>query len=155
VIAVSEVKTASPMAVASASCRLSMAVRTSSRSVVGVTSVLAVPAKDTSPRLIRAGSTLTNSLAATCIAENRSGSMSVACMDSDTSTAMITVARSRGTRISVLGAASDTTRTPRPRQTRPNATCRRHPARLGTSEPSSATLVNRAAYRARRSCSST
>ena len=71
--------------------------------------------------------------------------MSVAFIDSDTSSAIITVARSRGTRTSVLGTASDTTSAARPSATTPNARCRRHPGRLGTSEPSRATLVNRAA----------
>ena len=113
--------------------------------MVGGTSVVAVPAKDTRPRLIRSGRTSTNSLAAVCMARKRSGSMSVACIDSDTSTAMTTVARSRGTRTSVLGTARETTSVARPSATTPNARCRRQPGRLGTSVPSSATLVNRAA----------
>jgi hypothetical protein len=122
-----------------------MALSTCTRSVVGATTVVAVPAKETRPRLIRSGRTSTNSLAAVCMARKRSGSMSVACIDSDTSTAITTVARSRGTRTSVLGTASDTTRVASPSATMPKARCRRHPGRLGTREPSSATLVNRAA----------
>ena len=94
-------------------------------------------------------------MAAVCIARKRSGSTSVACIDSDTSTAMITVARSRGTRTSVLGTASETTSVASPSATTPKATCRRQPGRFGTSEPSSATLVNRAAYAFRRSCRTT
>jgi hypothetical protein len=122
-----------------------MALRTWSRSVVGCTTVVAVPANDTSPRLIRSGRTSPNSLAASCIASNRVGSTSVACMDNETSTAMTMVARSRGTRTSVLGTARETTSVASPRAATPNARCRRHPGRFGTSEPSSATLVNRAA----------
>ena len=58
---------------------------------------------------------------------------------------MITVARSRGTRTSVLGWASETTSVAIPSATSPKATCRRQPGRLGTSDPSRATLVKRAA----------
>jgi hypothetical protein len=133
------------MAVDSASSRLSMAVRICPRSVVGVTTVVAVPAKVTSPRLMRSGRTSTNSFAAICMAWKRVGATSVASIDSDTSTAITTVARSRGTRTSVLGTASDATRTAIARASSPKATCRRQPGRLGTSEPSSATFVNRAA----------
>ena len=134
---------------------MSIAWRTWGRSVVGGTSVVAVPAKDTSPRLIRAGSTPTNCFAAVCIALKRVGSMSRACMDSDTSTAITTVARSRGTRTLVLGAARETTSVARPNATMANARWRRQPGRLGTSDPNSATLVNRTAYALRRNCSTT
>ncbi|CAB4915360.1 unannotated protein [freshwater metagenome] len=154
-IAVSDVRIASPIAVASSSCRLSMATLTDSRSVVGGTSVVARPENDTRPRLICAGRMSTNSLAAVFIASNRLGSTSVACIDRDTSSASTTVARSRGTRTSVEGWASDSTNAPSPRTTRPNARCRRQPGRLGTSAPSRATLVNRAAYFCRRRCSRT
>ena len=57
--------------------------------------------------------------------------MSVACIDSDTSTAITTVARSRGTRTSVLGTASETTSVARPSATTPKARCRRQPGPLG------------------------
>jgi hypothetical protein len=144
-MAVSDVNTASPIAVDSASSRLSMALRTCWRSVVGGTTVVALPAKDTRPRLIRSGRTSTNSLAAVCMASNLFGSMSRACIDSETSTAITTVARSRGTRTSLLGTASETTSTASPRATTPNARCRRQPGRFGTIEPSNATLVKRAA----------
>jgi hypothetical protein len=139
------VKIASPMAVDSARSRLSIAFATWGRSVVGGTTVVAVPAKDTSPRLIRSGRTSTNSLAAVCIARKRSGSMSVACIDRETSTAITTVAFSRGTRTTVLGTARDTTSVASPSTRIPNATCRFHPGRLGRIVPSNATLVNRAA----------
>ena len=122
-----------------------MALRTCCRSVVGGTTVVALPAKDTSPRLIRSGRTSTNSLAAVCIASKRLGSMSRACIDSETSTAMMTVARSRGTRTSLLGTASETISAAIPSATTPNARWRRQPGRFGTIDPSSATLVNRAA----------
>jgi len=136
---------ASPVPVASASLRLSMARITETRSVVGDTSTVAEPAKDTSPRLIRPGSTSTNFVAAFCMAWKRVGSMSVAFIDSETSSAIITVARSRGTRTLALGAASETTSVPSASATRPNARCRFQPGRFGTIELSSATLVNRAA----------
>ena len=50
-IASSDVKTASPVAVASASARLSIPAITAARSLVGDTSTLADFANDTSPRL--------------------------------------------------------------------------------------------------------
>jgi hypothetical protein len=71
--------------------------------------------------------------------------MSVACMERDTSTAITTVAFSRGTRTTVLGTARDTTSVASPRASTPKARCRRHPGRRGMIEPSSATLVKRAA----------
>ena len=73
-IAVSEVKIASPIAVDSARSRLSIALRTCC--AVGRRRHHAwsrVPAKDTSPRLIRSGRTSTNSLAAVCIASEPVG----------------------------------------------------------------------------------
>jgi hypothetical protein len=89
------------------------------------------------------------------MASNRLGSMSRACIDNETSTAMTTVARSRGTRTSLLGTARETTSAAIPRAMMPKARCRFQPGRLGTIEPSSATLVNRAAYAFRRTWRST
>ena len=57
--------------------------------------------------------------------------------------------------VSFAGTASDTTRATSPSATTAKARCRRQPGRFGTMLPSSATLVNRAAYAFRRSWSST
>ena len=85
------------MAVDSASARFSIAVITGWRSWVGVTSTEAVPANDTTPTFRVGGSSSMNLVAAALAATRRLGSTSFASIESDTSMAMITVARSRGT----------------------------------------------------------
>ena len=144
-MSVRQAKIASPIAVLSASCRWSMPAATCAWSVVGVTSVVGVPEKDTNPRLTPAGTRSTKCLAAACMAWNRVGVMSVACMDSETSSAISTVARSLGTRARALGEPSDRMRAASARATTANAVCRRHLGRFGTTEASSDTLVKRAA----------
>jgi hypothetical protein len=109
--------------------------------VVGVTRVVGVPENDTSPRLTVAGTRSTKCLAAICIAWKRVGVMSVACMDSETSSAIITVARSRATRVSALGEPRETISVARATATIPKAACRRHAARLGTREAGTAQLL--------------
>ena len=96
---------ASPVAVRSSRVNPAMACLAAARSVVGDTSTVAMPAKDTIPRLIPGVRSSTNRVAAFCAAANRLGATSVACMDSDTSIASITVARSRGCRACAVGPA--------------------------------------------------
>ena len=100
----SAAKIASPVAVRSASLQPVDGRLTGSRSVVGDTSTAAVPANDTSPRLTPGVSWSANDLAAACAAASRFGATSVACIDSDTSMASMTVARLRGTRASAVRA---------------------------------------------------
>ena len=94
----SAVKMASPVAVRSATCRLSMARLLASRFVVGETITVAVPAKAITPRLMPGVSSSTNFLEASWAALSRSGSTSVAFIDCDTSMVSITTARLRGRR---------------------------------------------------------
>ncbi len=154
-IASSEVNTASPIAVDCSSCSLSIAVFSDSRSSVGGTSTLALPPNATSPRLIRAGIRSTNFFAAVCAATIRDGSTSVASIDSDTSIAITTVARSRGTRTAAAGRATPMLSTDSAMSNSANVRCRRHPGRRGATLPSSSTLLNRATNFVRRSCTTT
>jgi len=74
--------------------------------VVGETSIMAVPAKAISPRLIPGVNSSANVLAAACAAAIRVGCTSVAVIDGDTSITSITTARLRGMRLSAVGPAS-------------------------------------------------
>ena len=151
----SEAYTASPMAVDSCNCRDLIADVTVGRSSVGDTSTLALPPKDTSPRLIWGGRLRAKSVAACLAASMRVGSTSVACIDSETSMAIITVARSRGTLTSAEGRATPTLSTDMPASSRAKVRCRRQPGRRGATLLSSSTLENRAVNLARRNCSHT
>ncbi len=93
---------------------------------------------------MRGGSRSTNVLAAALAAWMRVGSTSVASIDSDTSMAIITVARSRGTLTAAAGRATPTDSTLSPISSSAKVRCRRHPGRRGATLPSSATLLNRA-----------
>src|SRR6202000_572341 len=81
-IADRQVNTASPVAVASASCNPSMAWSTAALSLPGETSTLADLANETSPMLYVSGSVLTNSFAASLAASIRLGATSLAFIDS-------------------------------------------------------------------------
>src|SRR3954454_23224656 len=83
-IASRQTNTASPVAVASASCSPSMADTTAVWSLVGETITLAALAKETRPMLNSAGNCDTNSLAAVSAAMMRVGATSLDCIDSDT-----------------------------------------------------------------------
>ena len=100
----------------------------------------------TSPRLIRSGSRSANSSAAAARPRCRSGSTSVACIDSDTSIASITVARSRGTRTPAVGLATPSDSTVSATSSSAKVRCRRQPGRRGATLASSSTLLNRATY---------
>src|SRR5262249_60930890 len=100
-IALRQVNTASPVAVASASWSASIAWSTAFLSLPGETSTLADLEKATSPTLYDSGSVLTNSLAASWAAWIRLGATSSERIDRDTSIAIITVARSSGCLASV------------------------------------------------------
>jgi hypothetical protein len=76
-------------------------------------------------------------------------------MDSETSMAITTVARSRGTLTGRAGRAKAVTRAIMARTNAVAGTCRRHPGRLGAMESSRARLVKRTAYSLRRSCMTT
>src|SRR6476619_5666575 len=123
-----------------------LATLTESRSIVGGTSRLAVPLNLTKPRLIRGGRRSANCFAACCAACNRVGSTSSARIDSETSIAIMTVARSRGTWTAAVGWAAPNARTASPAIRSANVRCRRHPGRFGATEASSETLLNRATY---------
>src|SRR5581483_3140987 len=154
-MASSDVKIASPMAVPSASWSLSMARFAFVRSVDGGTSNDALPANDTMPTLIFGGSWSTKAFAADCTAFNRVGFTSSASIDSDTSMATMTVARSRGIFSSCVGRANATTINAMATRNAPAAACRRQPGFLGATWSSSATFVNRTAYCWRRRCNTT
>ncbi len=87
------------MAVDGATSRFSMARSTAPRSVVGGTTTWAVAAKLTSATLKRSGSSRVNCTAASWAARSRLGFTSVATMERETSMAITTVARSRGTSV--------------------------------------------------------
>ena len=154
-IAVSDVKIASPIAVASASSQVVDGALAPARGRWSAAPAWSrVPAKDTRPRLIRAGRTSTNSLAAVCIASNRLG-LDVGGLHRQRHVdrhASPSPAPAAPAPRCWAGPATATS-APSPSATSPKARCRRQPGRLGTSEPSSATLVNRAAYACRRRCS--
>ena len=114
------------------------------RSSVGATATEALPAKVTSPTLNVSGSPSTNVRAAVAAAI-RVGSTSVARIEIDVSTATITVARSRGTSIVIMGRDRPSTR---PIVTSTNATagtCRRQPGPLPSTRSSSGSAANRTA----------
>ena len=86
-----------------------------------------------------------NCSAAACAAWIRSGSTSVACIDSETSIAIITVAWSRGTRTVAVGWATPTHSTvSASEQQREGQVAAPARAGAGRSLASSATLLNRA-----------
>ena len=124
-IALRQVKTASPVAVASASCNPSMAWSIAARSLPGETSTLAALENETSPMLYDSGSILTNALAASWAAWSRVGATSSERIDRDTSMAIITVARSSGCRASIDGRASAQASVSRQSRNAPAARCRR------------------------------
>lgn len=146
--------TASPIAVPCPVVSRSMAERSSSRSVVGGTATVAEPLNWTRPALKRSGSRSTKASAACWAASNRVGSTSVAPMEADTSNATTTVARSRGTRTSVVGRANPTTSSAIVAQKAAAGMCRRRPGRFGATLSSRSRLVNLTAYRPRLRCTS-
>ena len=85
-----------------------MARVTADRSVVGGTSKLHVPLNDTRPTCSLVGIVLTNRAAATLAESMRVGDTSVACIDNDTSSARMIVARSLGTFSFASGCATAT-----------------------------------------------
>ncbi len=85
----------------------------------------------------------------------RSGSTSVASIDSDVSSATTTVARSRGTCTSASGRAKAAVRATSESSSRAAGTCRFQAALRGTTDASRSSSVKRAAYAGRRRCSTT
>ena len=150
-----EVKTASPMAVLSDSCRAPIAACTEEWSWVGGTTTAATPLKDTSPTLNRSGRPWTNSTAEARAAVIRSGLTSCARMEIETSRATTTVARSRGTSTSPVGRAKAVVSATSDSSSRAAGTCLFHAAERGTSPASRSSSVKRRAYAGRRRCSST
>ena len=122
-----------------------MACSTAALSLPGETSTLASLENETSPMLYVSGSVLTNSFAASWAAWIRVGDTSSARIDSDTSMATITVARSSGCLASIDGRASAEARVSRHSRNAPAARCRRYPRPLGAKVRSRSTLVNRTA----------
>jgi len=122
---------ASPVAVRSSRVNPAMACLAAARLVVGDTSTGAMPAKDTIPRLIPGVRSSTNRVAAFWAAANRLGATSVACMDSDTSMASMTVARFRGSFASAVGPASATASRVSPRRISAVGRCRDRRGRWG------------------------
>src|SRR3954467_5284145 len=114
----------SPIAVDALGWRPWMAAVAAPRSWVGGTSVVAVPAKDTTATLNFGGSAVTKPPAADLAASSRFGWTSVASIDSDTSIVTTIVARSRGTDTSPFGFAYATVSVSRLRIDSPTATCR-------------------------------
>ena len=85
-----------------------------------------------------------NCLAAVFAAVIRDGRTSVASIDSETSIASMTVARSRGTLTAADGWATPTDSTVSPTSSSAKVRCRRQPGRRGATLPSNSTLLNRA-----------
>ena len=130
----------------------STADRTAAWSWVGATTTDADLEKVTSPTLKRSGSRSTKAPAACLAASIRLGATSVACIELETSTATITVARSRGTCTSAVGFAKPTTSRPSMARNAAAGACRRQPGRRGATLSSRARLVKRTAYAERRRC---
>jgi len=105
-IASSDAKMASPIAVAPSARSVLTAALNAARSVVGVTSVAALPAKLTSPTLYWRGTRSANLSAASWAARSRYGATSSADMDPDVSIANMIVACSLGTDRETSGRAS-------------------------------------------------
>jgi hypothetical protein len=95
---------------------------------------------------------LTNALAASCAASIRVGRTSSASIDSDTSIASMTVARSSGSFLSTDGRAIAAPRISSESSSAAAETCRRQPRPFGAMARSRLTLVNRIAYVRRRNC---
>ena len=146
----SEVNTASPIAVLSASDRVWSRAMTAAWSVVGSARTAVVPEKVTTPTLKVSGSPSTNVAAAARAASSRFGATSVASIERETSIATMTVARSWGTRMSISGRAVATARVTRARTKAAAGACRRHPGRSGATESSIGREAKRTAYRCRR-----
>ena len=95
-IACSAERIASPVAVRSDTCILSMASFVASWLVVGELSIVGLAANEISPRLTPGVSSSANFFAASCAAFIRVGATSVAFIDVDTSITSMTTARLRG-----------------------------------------------------------
>ena len=95
-IACSAAKIASPVAVRSATCILSMAALVASWLVVGELSIVGLAANVIRPRFTPGVSSSANFLAASCDAFSRFGGTSVAFIDVETSMTSMTTARLRG-----------------------------------------------------------
>src|SRR6266545_2737347 len=154
-IASSELKTASPMAVAGPVCRLRMPLSTVWWSVVGATSTEAEPSKATRPTLNLAGRRSTKATAPCLAASSRLGSTSVADIELETSSAIMTVARSLGTLAWAAGRANASTSTPSITRNTAAGRCRRQPGPRGATLSSRAMLLKRTPYRLRRRSSAT
>ena len=143
---------ASPIAVDSASSRLSIPRSKAARSKVGATSLVTTPLNEIKPTSMSGATWSTNSRAASLAASRRLGSTSVAIIDSDTSNST-TMRPSLSVR-SVdrsIGRAIATTPAAKPASCSPATTCRRQPGRCGATRSSSSTDVNRSIVR-RRQC---
>ena len=128
-----------------------MADTTALWSLVGETTTLADLANETRPTLNSAGSWATNSLAAVWAARIRLGCTSSDIIDSDTSSATITVARSSGSLASVEGRAIANASTSRASSRATAGACRRTlPMPPGATARRSSTLENRTATDRRR-----
>jgi hypothetical protein len=123
--------------------------------LVGDTITLATLENDTRPMLNSSGSSATNCLAAVWAATIRLGVTSSACIDSDTSRAIMTVARSSGTRVSTDGLARASARMNNASSRATAGACLRSgPIPLGATDRSRSTLENRTAIDRRRRCRS-
>ena len=144
------VTSASPMAVDSASSRPSMPWSRRSRSSVGGTSTPTAPLKETRPTSMSGATCSTKSRAACLAASRRSGSTSVAIIDSDTSNST-TIRPSLSVRSVevVIGRAMATTPAARPASCSTATTWRRQPGRDGATWSSRSTWVNRTVARRR------
>jgi hypothetical protein len=122
---------------------VSMAAFIASRSVVGATSRLAVPAKATSPRLMPGVSSSVNRLPASLAAVIRFGATSSDTIDSETSITSITTARLRGMRTASVGPAIAVVSSASAAISSAAGTCRHRVDRLGATRSSTSMLANR------------
>ena len=141
------------MAVDGCGCSASMAAVTAPRSRVGGTSVVAVPANETSDTLNLGGRAVTNSAAAVLAASSRFGSTSVASIDSDTSMVTTMVARCRASSTWSLGLAKASVSVSRLRIDRPTATCRTQTRSLGMTRSNMVRPIDRRVLARRRDSS--
>ncbi len=141
---------AAPIVVPRPVVRVSTACRTASRSVVGETATWANPENSTRPMRVSSSCSVTNFRTASWAAPSRLGSTSVAHIEPETSTAMITAPLRTGTSASTCGRAAARPSSDRAASTSAKGACRRQRGECGAAARTRATLEWRTASRRRR-----
>ena len=142
-MASSDVKTASPIAVPSPSCRRLIPRSTTAILSVGGTRRRAPLSKLTRPTRTPFGTFLRKVRAASCAAARRDGATSVASIDSEVSMASTTTPRLSAVCCATAGLASESESATSPSSSPTAGRCRRQRGRLGATESSRSMVVKR------------